>query len=148
MHVRRNNRRRRGAESPFWSSEQREIQAVKLGRQNERAVVNALNTRWEAPLWFLGCHISSKKQDRDGIDVVIQTMDVGELLLQVKSSDCGRRWFLLEERERGLDRPIAVVIVREGRDTKDDIRRKVLRELHPLRNRCIRLARESIPVAI
>ena len=69
---------------------------------------------------------ASRNEDRSGIDVVIES-DVGDLVVQVKSSHAGKACF----RERPLI-SIAIVIARPG-DTAEVLLAKVVEGLTPIR---------------
>lgn len=83
-----------------------------VGREHERKVLEALQ-RPDRPWWILGARLATGAEDREGIDVVVQT-DTGTLFLQVKSNKlAANRW---RKRHKALVRSgrAGVVLVRRG----------------------------------
>jgi hypothetical protein len=79
------------------------------GARAEARVVAALR-RATRPWWILDARRAHASEDRTGIDVVVETSDLGKLFLQVKSSECGAaKW---RRRHRHDTRLIGVVVVR------------------------------------
>jgi hypothetical protein len=79
------------------------------GERAEARVVAELR-RVTRPWWLLDVRRAHASEDRTGIDVVVETSDVGRLYLQVKSSKCGAaKW---SRRHRYDTRLIAVIVVR------------------------------------
>ena len=59
-----------------------------LGKRNEQRILAALNDPFaRLPGWFASCRPSTAEEDARGIDVVIDTFDLGLAYLQVKSSE-------------------------------------------------------------
>ena len=96
------------------------------GRTNERHVLEACRLP-SRPAWMTGARAASRAEDHDGIDVVVES-DVGKLFVQVKSSRTGKAAFT-ERRRRAR---VAVVVVKSG-DTLEDVLRRVVGALAPLR---------------
>ncbi len=83
-----------------------------VGKENEERVLRALR-QWVGRIWWLqGASRASLRQDRAGIDVVVSTLDAGELHLQVKSSVAGAR----HHAERYGGTPIGLVLVQRRVD--------------------------------
>lgn len=62
-------------------------------------IVGAVLTREHMPPWFLHArHATRAEDDIAGFDWAVYTRDVGRILLQVKSSKCGRDNFELHAR--------------------------------------------------
>jgi hypothetical protein len=59
------------------------------------------------PEWLKTARYASRREDRQGVDIVLES-DIGRLQLQVKSSEHGKERFLAERRRLR----IAVVVVR------------------------------------
>jgi len=95
------------------------------GLESELRVVEAcrLPTR---PPWMTKVRRATRIEDNSGIDVVVES-DVGTLLIQVKSSNLGKKHF----RPRAF-LGIALVVVRPG-DTPEALLKKVVGELEPVR---------------
>ena len=69
--------------------------------------------RADRPWWILGARLATGAEDREGIDVVVQT-DTGTFFLQVKSNrEAARKW---RNRRKTLVRSgrAGVVLVRRG----------------------------------
>lgn len=62
------------------------------GSKNESLVAEVLSGLKERWPWVKGWSKATAEQDRKGIDFVVNT-DVGDLYLQVKSSESGKRKF-------------------------------------------------------
>lgn len=68
-------------------SKQKEIV---FGKVNEEYFFKAFSERpRDAPGWFLSVRRATKKEDRNGFDAFLQTTDVGEIPIQIKSSTQG-----------------------------------------------------------
>src|SRR5258708_7558450 len=95
------------------------------GLESELRVVEAcrLPTR---PPWMTKVRRATRIEDNSGIDVVVES-DVGTLLVQVKSSNLGKKHF----RPRAF-LGIALVVVRPA-DTPEALLKKVVGELEPVR---------------
>jgi hypothetical protein len=71
-----------------------------VAKNNEKRVVTALTSEYpfpNRPAWIGEVRLSTKEEDHRGIDVVIETTDVGNILIQVKSSHRGREEFLMRQ---------------------------------------------------
>ena len=101
------------------------------GRANEHHALEAcfLPTR---PAWMMSARAATHAEDHDGIDVVVES-DVGKLFVQVKSSRTGKAAFA-ERRRRAH---VAVVVVKSG-DTLEEILRRVVGALAPVRKQYLR----------
>lgn len=69
-----------------------------LGQQNEIKALSAIQevgSNWE---WFIGARLSSQEEDAKGIDIVIDTKDIGKIFFQVKSSEAGVEQFCKKRR--------------------------------------------------
>lgn len=76
------------------------------GRANERHVCLVLQ-RKSRPWWIKNVRMSTSDEDRLGIDVVVETFDMGDIFLQVKSSL--RRAAEFKEKPRRIDVEVVVV---------------------------------------
>jgi hypothetical protein len=100
--------------------------ARERGMRNEQRVLFACQNP-NRPAWMLEARLSTKEEDRDGIDIVI-TSDIGKLFVQVKSSTRGRELFTARRRRAR----VAIVIAHHD-DTETDLLHKVVSELTQLR---------------
>ncbi len=101
------------------------------GRRNELRVIETLRRPPLAlPEWLSRVERASPEEDCAGIDVIITTRDLGKLLLQIKSSERGRRRFLEEHAHRAAE--IWVIVIRD-KDKPATILRKVLAACKELR---------------
>jgi hypothetical protein len=100
--------------------------ARRRGLENEKRVINACKLKTRPP-WMQDVRKATPEEDRDGIDVVVES-DVGKLYVQVKSSAVAKVAFQ-DKRRRAR---VAVVVVRPN-DSKSDLLRKVLDGLSGLR---------------
>lgn len=98
------------------------------GFRNEARVVEALSEN--KPAWVKSARISTRHEDHNGIDVVVES-DVGSLYLQIKSSVAGANSF--EPRHN-----VAVMIVRQH-DTHERIRDRAIGHLSNLREKYLKL---------
>jgi hypothetical protein len=83
-----------------------------LGQNNERRVVEAFTTAYPWPEqripWIYEVRLGTDDEDHRGIDVVFRT-DVGDIGLQVKSSEDGRKHFI--ERQARGEVGVEIVVV-------------------------------------
>ena len=100
--------------------------ATERGRANEKRALDAcvLPAR---PAWMQSVRMASREEDRDGIDLVIDS-DVGKLYVQVKSSRGGKMAFL-QRRRRAR---VAVVVV-SATDSPEAIQRRIVGEVGKIR---------------
>ncbi len=96
------------------------------GRGNERRVFEACQLP-SRPKWMQAARRSTRAEDHDGIDLVIES-DVGKLYVQVKSSRRGKAEF--EQRRR---RARVVVVMAKINDTPERLLAKVVSALAPVR---------------
>ena len=97
------------------------------GRKNEEKVVQVFSVRTDdVPSWLLSVRGTEKhsKDDRRGKDIIINTADVGDIYLNVKSSQAKADKFK-EAQRHGRYRNIGVVVV-EYEDDGASLRRKVI----------------------
>lgn len=95
----------------------------RVGHFIEEQLIEALdqnkNPNLELPAWYVSSRLATPEEDHRGIDVVVQTKDVGCFFLQVKSSLTFVAKFLLgKTRTR-----IAIVVIRPN-DSVETIRNK------------------------
>lgn len=81
------------------------------------------------PRWVVYVYKAPDFEDRQGIDFVVTTSDIGKIFIQVKSSRRGAQEFK-EHRlyRRGKLKFVALIIIRET-DTPEMIRSKTLRAI-------------------
>lgn len=110
-----------------------------FGRMREARLVDVLrdflsNGRHRPP-WMQSAELGTDHQDFEGIDVVVKT-DVGDLFIQVKSSERFKYLFVAKGRKQwktGRAVPIVgIVIVNDGR-TDRQILREALSEINRVR---------------
>jgi hypothetical protein len=99
---------------------------LERGRDNEARVLAAC-TLDARPAWMVRARKATAAEDRDGIDIVIES-DVGKLFLQVKSSRLGKSHF--EQKRR---RATVSVIIASAADTPEAILGRVVAALRPVR---------------
>lgn len=101
------------------------------GFTNERKVLQAFAERTpDVPDWFIAIEKASRELDRRGVDFVIFTADVGQLYLQIKSSERNKRRFETAHRHQN----IAVVILHVY-EFEEEVRGKIIAALSELRKR-------------
>ncbi len=84
------------------------------GKRNEFRAVAAFRGQFrDVPSWFRGIRNATNEQDSKGIDVVVRT-DMGEILVQIKSSVLGADRFRLEQGNGRYGKDIAVIVITEG----------------------------------
>lgn len=103
----------------------RAIKGITLerGKKAEENFFKAMMTSASAemPKWFVRVRRPTLKEDRhEGKDAIIVTSDVGELFIQIKSSETGANHFR-QGRHFLKNKFIAIVVIRE-QDTLEDIR--------------------------
>ncbi|TSC67771.1 MAG: hypothetical protein CEO19_40 [Parcubacteria group bacterium Gr01-1014_73] len=95
----------------------------KVGHLIERQFIDAINQesrpdlKW--PDWYVSARLATRDKDHRGIDIVVQTKDLGCFFVQVKSSRRYVTRFLLKSTRTR----IAVVVI-EPKDTAQTMRRK------------------------
>ena len=95
----------------------------KVGHLIEERLIEALDPTkdptLELPSWYVSSRLTTPEEDHRGIDVVVQTTDVGCFFLQVKSSPTFVQKFLLGKTKTR----IAIVVIRPN-DSVATIRNK------------------------
>ncbi len=84
------------------------------GVRNEELVVTVLSAR--SPWWLVDVRRATPSEDRSGVDVVVQTADLGVVYIQVKSSSQQAR--IWRHRYRHDRRPIGLVVVPKDQDER------------------------------
>lgn len=109
------------------------------GHVNERRVIEAFASILATdarPPWLIDIIPTSIELDRQGIDLLCRTTDLGNLKLQVKSSQSGRKRFEMQRRmlwQLGKElHVIGVIIVHPGQSVPD-LRREVYAVIKELR---------------
>lgn len=98
------------------------------GFQNESAALRALqDDSFKRPEWFKSVRRADREEDKRGIDIVVETHDVGRLYLQVKSSKVFARRFA-EKRRPSL---IGLIVASYSDDPKE-LHRRAMDELETL----------------
>lgn len=98
------------------------------GASNEQLILAAcqLKTR---PTWMLSARQATALEDRNGIDIVIES-DVGKLFIQVKSSKRGRIAFMAKQRRA----EVAIVIPKLS-DSPEQLLAKAVSAIAPIRKK-------------
>lgn len=95
----------------------------KVGHLIERQFVDAINQKSRPDLkwpdWYVSARLATRDNDHKGIDIVVQTKDLGSFFIQVKSSPRYVARFLLNSTRTR----IAVVVI-GTKDTAQTMRRK------------------------
>ncbi len=92
------------------------------GILNEQRFLDALKGPLEnAPQWLVHVRESTREEDSRGIDAVVSTRDVGEIHIQIKSSDMGKEKFV-KRQEAGRVNPNIIVIVIRDEHSAEEIR--------------------------
>ena len=87
----------------------RQKQEVSFGRANEEYFFKAFSEGpRDAPDWFIAMRRATKKEDRNGVDAYVQTADVGEIPIQIKSAVKG---FVRYLQKRPRSQAILIVAV-------------------------------------
>jgi hypothetical protein len=87
---------------------------LEVGLGNERRVVEAFTSHYPYPgriSWLYNARLSTRYEDKRGVDVVFTT-DVGDILIQVKSSEFSQRVFLRRQRTGEVSKHIKVVVIK------------------------------------
>ena len=112
---------------------QRTMRAVQheRGWRAEQKAVDALSEPFpDRPSWFRSIRLGTEEEDHEGIDVVIETKDLGKLLIQVKSSQAGVKKFV----ERGRRSHLIGIVVIGLDDETSVVRQKLLHVAKQLRH--------------
>ena len=88
-----------------------------LGESNEKVVLCCNYVHQIAP-WIRDIRKSTPEEDGNGIDVVVETTEYGDVPIQVKSS----MKFVKEHTKKHPDIPVVVVFTE---DSEDRVRRKI-----------------------
>lgn len=102
--------------------------------KNEKKFFDAMNdaTAEDMPPWILYVRRPTSIQDKfEGIDAIVETSDVGQLYVQIKSSKKYAEKFK-SGRHFKKNKSIVVVIIRDD-DTPAEIRKKARKPLSELR---------------
>lgn len=77
------------------------------GKYSESKLAQSLCALKNPPMWFLGVRAGTLKEDMQGVDLWVQTKDVGEIPIQVKSSHTAalRYW-----ERRGSNGTVVIVV--------------------------------------
>jgi hypothetical protein len=109
--------------------------ALYKGKNAEERSLLAITSHYRDPelFWVVRARRATKLEDRKGIDIVVQTSDIGRLFIQIKSSRRGADKFLREH----SGSKAAVVIVREEYSDAQVLRavKRILLELRTCRIR-------------
>lgn len=114
--------------SPLSGDEREERVRRAIGATREERVVLAFALPGILPRWFRSVRPGTEAEDHNGIDVVVETHDMGTIGVQVKGCRVGVERF----RRMHPDPRIAVVIVREA-DSDQDVLRKTIRAIMQVR---------------
>ena len=88
------------------------------------------------PSWLLSIRRATGEEDLDGVDAVVSTTDVGDLLVQIKSSEGGAAFF--KDSEHWWPARHIVVVVVLPYDTHEEIIRKTRKLLGNLRQEILK----------
>lgn len=113
--------------------------ALRKGNESEQRVLDAFeHARVQTPEWFRRIDRASRELDlHEGVDYVIES-DVGNLFLQVKSSDFMADRFRYKQWRGKYNRYIGVVSL-EGLVTYEDICKRVFKILKKVRKKILRM---------
>lgn len=89
---------------------------VVRGQISEERVAEVCTAEAMPYWWFLWSRKASRPEDRQGIDWIVYTRDVGRILLQVKSSRAGEADFHRHSERFGRLYRIHVVVVKPDMD--------------------------------
>ena len=106
---------------------------LEVALNNEKRVVEALGTNYpfaDRPPWIKNVRLATKDEDNRGKDVVVETTDVGNILIQVKSSTCAKQKFLRRQAYGEVSIRILCVIISASNDAS-----AICRIIMPLLNR-------------
>jgi hypothetical protein len=103
------------------------------GRCNERLAYNSFALAETLPSWFKDHREATKEEDEQGIDLVINSHDLGPLYIQIKSSRRGEIKFLDKGRRSRL---IEVIVIRAN-ETKKMVLEKILEACEKIRTQIL-----------
>lgn len=126
QHQRKLARARHSA--PVGKAQRHGLDRNEVGTMREERVVLTFSLPGILPAWFDYVRPGTPAEDHRGIDVVVQTHDLGPIGIQVKGCKVGVAKF----RRMYHDQPIAVVIVRES-DSDLVVRNKTIRAIMGIR---------------
>ena len=107
------------------------------GLSREKKFLRALRPPYRPPSWIYEVRPATRKEDTRGIDVVVLT-DVGNIYIQVKSSERAKRKFLEKRRSTMIE-----VIVVSSSDNHYDLQWKFLRAVSEIREELLSRHRAS-----
>lgn len=107
-------------------------QDLQFGLGNEKRFFHAWQDRAHYPNWVKNIRKATKEEDDNGVDAVVGTKDIGDILLQLKSSESGVAHFL---RAHGSDGILPLVV--QANDTPEFIRQQTLMVLYRARQKGI-----------
>lgn len=113
---------------PLCDDTRRGISRRAVGALREERVVLAFSLPGPLPGWFQSVRPGTPEEDRQGVDVVVTTRDLGPIGVQVKGCKVGVERF----RRMHPGEAIAVVIVRET-DSDRDVRWKTIQAIATVR---------------
>ena len=79
------------------------------GTEAERRSLEQIKTHYRELPWIKYARKATKKEDQEGIDIVVHTKNFGELFVQIKSSFKNAEKFY----RKHPDKTVAMIIVRE-----------------------------------
>lgn len=110
---------------------------TRKGKLAEQRVLEAINTfavtNVVSEPWFKSARLATWEEDTKGIDLLIETLDIGVLYLQVKSS-----WKSARRYREKYPRMVIAVVVIPFHEKLEIIWQKVLLEIIKLRREIIR----------
>lgn len=111
---------------------------MQKGKRAEQRALSALTH--SLPHWAQTARLATHEEDGRGIDIVIETLRLGDLYVQIKSSRNGARQY---RRRRRRAKAIVVVIGEDMEERK--IREKMLSAIHRLRRYYLSIRRKKNP---
>ena len=91
----------------------------RLGQEREKKVVEILS-REDKLNWITSVYRGTKEDDANGIDVIVETVDVGKLFLQIKSSHKEARLFKRKYEKRDLETTPSVAVINVNENDKTE----------------------------
>ena len=91
----------------YATQRQVKVERMRAGLRNEQNVMRVFSIPFDAPAWFTEIRKATKEEDHHGVDFIITT-DVGEIPLQLKSSDFGAQKFMRSPLYKDNPIPVAV----------------------------------------
>lgn len=117
---------------------QRGREGMRKGKHaEERALLALLH---QLPPWIRTVRAATDVEDSRGIDIVVETVHIGDLYIQIKSSRNGARQYRRKRRK-----PKVIIVVIDSAMDERKIRAKMMNALYRLRKHFLSVRRGAAP---